>query len=142
MSTSKKPLVNAMLICDKVIAEEGTGKKSLIGIFEGIGSKAFPFTHNFLSLYIKLTDAQGSHNFSLNLVDLDDSSIIARAEMPNAVDIPSPLNFHELIFNFGGLRFKHPGKYEFQIFSNNEIFGLKTFLVDQIPKGPTTENNK
>ena len=140
MSMSKNPVVNAMLICDKVIAEVGTNKKSLIGVFEDIRSKAFPCKHNFLSVYIKLTDAQGNYKFSLKLVDLNDNSTIAIAETSNEITISSPLAFHELIFNFAGLCFKHPGTYEFQLSSNDAVIGHKTFSIHQISKEPAGNN--
>jgi hypothetical protein len=36
------PSVVAMLICDQVIAEQGTNKKSLIGVFEIFNALVFP----------------------------------------------------------------------------------------------------
>lgn len=128
------PKCNAMLICDSVITEQGTNKKSLIGIFENILAHHFPCTHNSLSVYIKLTDARGSYKFRLELVDLKENSIIGKGEIPNEIKIDNPLGTHELVFNLGGLQFKHPGKYEFMIFANEEIFAQKKFSVDLIPE--------
>lgn len=130
----QKPLANAVLICDKVITEEGTQKKSLIGIFENIGSSKFPCVHYFLSVYVKLTDARGSYNFSLELVDLGTGAVLNRADIPKPVEIPDPLRTHELVFNMGGLRFPNPGKYEFRVLANSEVFGQKAFLVEEFKK--------
>ena len=66
--TSPTPKTNAMLVCDYVITERGTNKKSLIGVFENIGAGTFPCTHFAMSIYIKLTDAQGAYQFRLELV--------------------------------------------------------------------------
>ncbi|OQA56281.1 MAG: hypothetical protein BWY42_01065 [Candidatus Omnitrophica bacterium ADurb.Bin277] len=134
------PKTNAMLICDYVITERGTNKKSLIGVFENIGAASFPCTHFAMSVYIKLTDAQGSYRFRLDLVDLHEDKTIGQSEMPNEVQVPSPLVAHELVFNLRGVRFAHPGEYEFRIFANGSIFGQKKFAVEQagpgVPKGP------
>ncbi len=132
MTVSPKPKVNAMLICDKVITEAGTNKKSLIGIFENINARKFPCVHAFLSVYIKLTDAQGAYKFRLDLVDLESGTVIGNGKIPDDVTIPDPLSTHELIFNLAGLKFNHPGKYEFQIFANDNIAGQKSFLVTEI----------
>jgi len=51
-----------MLICDNAIREEGTGKVSLIGIFEQVRSDTFPFGLFSLAVYVKVTDAQGDYN--------------------------------------------------------------------------------
>ena len=38
------PKVNAMLICDTIITDKMTGKKSLIGIFENLTAARLPVT--------------------------------------------------------------------------------------------------
>ena len=126
------PKASAMLICDYVITEQGTNKKSLIGIFEHIGTAQFPATHTALSVYVKLTDAMGDYQFRLELVDLQDETAVANCEAPDHVEIDSPLASHELVFNLRGLRFLHPGEYEFRIFANDRIFGQKKFLVSEL----------
>lgn len=134
MIAAPNPKVNAMLICDKTITEAGTNKKSLIGIFENINAYNFPCTHPFLSVYIKLTDANGRYKFLLELVDLETDKPIGRGELPQAIDINDPLITRDLVFNLAALKFTHPGKYEFRIFANDQICGQKTFLVNKAKK--------
>ncbi len=128
---SPTPKTNAMLICDYVITERGTNKKSLIGVFENIGATTFPCTHFAMSIYIKLTDAQGIYRFRLELVDLQSAETIGKSEMPEEVNVPSPLSSHELVFNLRGVRFLHPGTYEFCIYANDKIFGQKKLIVEK-----------
>lgn len=130
MSKATKPILNAMLVCDKIITEVGTNKKSLIGVFENISAYKFPCVHHSLTVYIKLTDANGKYKFCLELVDLQNDSIIGKGEMPKEIEITSPLTIHDLVFNLAALKFDHPGKYEFRIFANGEVFGQKTFSVN------------
>ena len=134
--SGSKPIVNAMLICDKVITEVGTNKKSLIGVFENISALKFPCIHHFLSVYIKLTDANGKYIFRLELIDLENNKIIGKGEIPKEVAITNPLAIHDLVFNLAGLKFERPGKYEFRIYANEEVFGQKAFLVRKIDKPP------
>ena len=136
--TSPTPKTNAMLICDYVITERGTNKKSLIGVFENIGAATFPCTHFALSVYIKLTDAQGGYHFRLELVDLQSDVMIGKSEMPEEVRVPSPLDAHELVFNLRGVRFMHAGNYDFRIFANDRIYGQKKLVVEQID--PNAQN--
>ena len=123
------PTLNAMLICDQVITDIATHKKSLIGIFEVINARNFPCVHPFLSVYVKFTDAKGEYKFRLELVDLEKNLIIGRGEIPRPIKIEDPTKTHEVVFNLRMLVFEHEGKYEFRIFVNDKIFAQKTFLV-------------
>ena len=123
------PKLNAMLICDYVITEQTTNKKSLIGIFENINAAEFPCVHPCLFVYVKMTEARGSYHIRLELADLQDDKVIAQAKMPNEISIPDPLMAHEIVFSLRGLAFPHAGDYEFRVFANDQIFGQKSFRV-------------
>ena len=129
------PTLNAMLLCDSIITEVGTNKKSLIGIFENICSSVFPWHHPKLSVYIKFTSAKGKYNFRLELVDLSNNKIIGKGATLE-LDIKDKLNSFELAFNLIGLTFPMEGKYEFNIFADNNNFGSKTFSVTKLPVRP------
>ena len=66
-ATRPHPSLNAMLLCDHTIREHGTGKVSLIGIFENISAARFPVVHRALSVYAKLVDAEGEYAIRLEL---------------------------------------------------------------------------
>jgi hypothetical protein len=132
MSFAPTPKTNAMLLCDYVITEQGSHKKSLIGIFENIGSLSVPFVHHSLCVYIKLTEARGNYRFHLELVDLSNDKVIGKGEIPGEVSIPDPLASRELVYHLRGIKFDHAGEYEFRIFANDSIFGQKSFTVGQI----------
>ncbi|MCB9799774.1 MAG: hypothetical protein H6757_03320 [Candidatus Omnitrophica bacterium] len=129
--TGPIPKTNAMLVCDYVITEQGTNKKSLIGVFENISAGKFPCTHPSLSVYIKLTEGNGVYRFRLELVELKSDRIIGKGELPNDVTMRNPRIAHELVFNLRSLRFNQAGDYEFRIFANDRIFGQKAFVVSQ-----------
>lgn len=123
-----KPSKEAMLVCDQIITEAGTNKKTLVGIFEQIYTQKLPCTHPNLSVYIKFTAALGSYQFRLELVDLQTNSVIGKGELP-AQNIEDKLASYELVFNLRNLKFMNRGKYEFRIFADDELFGTKTFHV-------------
>lgn len=129
------PKINAMLLCDNIITEVGTNKKSLIGIFENIAASVFPCQHYKLSVYIKFTSAQGKYNFRLELVDASNNKIIETGE-DLELNVSDKLGSYELTFNRMGLKFEQEGKYEFRIFADNRIFGSKTFSVIKNPQPP------
>ena len=130
-----RPLIKAILICDHIITEAGTNKKSLIGIFENITAARFPYVHPLLSVYVKLTDALGKYKVRIELVDLRHNKIIGKGEIPQ-VQFPDKLSHYELAFNFAGLRINNSGKYEFRIYANDEFLDSKDFHVLQAKKKP------
>lgn len=128
------PAINAMLICDLAIREEGTGKVSLIGIFEQIRSETFPFGLVGLSVYVKVTDAQGDYQVALELVRIQDMTVIGRGEA--SVSVKDRLLATEWIFNLAGLIFEKPGAYEFRLKANGRHVWGKAFQVIDLSQGP------
>jgi len=122
------PSVVAMLICDQVINEEGTNKKSLIGVFENFNSHVFPALMPRLAVYVKVVDAQGAYLFKLRLVRLKDESLVA--EFGIQANISDSSHHSELAINMGNLPIAEPGKYEFQLYYG-EIF-LHRVTIDAI----------
>ena len=51
MSDVVKPSVQAFLVCDQVIEDSVTKKKSLIGLFTHLQAVSFPFQHSQMGLY-------------------------------------------------------------------------------------------
>ena len=123
-----KPSKEGMLICDQVITEAGTNKKSLIGIFERICVSKLPCTHPTLAVYVKFTGAEGTYKFRLELVDLQSDRVIGKSVLPPLV-VEDRLASYELVFNLRNLVFQTEGKYEFRIYAEDAVFGAKTFSV-------------
>lgn len=117
-----------MLVCDSIITEVHTNKKSLIGIFEEIATSQLPFRHGALSVYVKFTGALGEYQFKLELVGLNHGDLIGRGII-GPLSVTDKLASYELVFNLKGLEFKYAGKYEFRIYAGDEIFGIKSFAV-------------
>jgi hypothetical protein len=115
MADAPVPTVLAMLVCDQVLAEQGTGKKSLIGIFDNINAPAFP-TQTRLAVYVKLADAQGDYKFRIRLVKLKDETVVA--DLSVDANIADPTTPTELAINMIGIILPESGKYEFQLWGN------------------------
>jgi hypothetical protein len=122
------PVVKAFLVCDAVIHEAGTDKKSCIGIFHRIHARAFPARHGLLAIYANLTDAQGEYTFRLTLSRLRDGREIGGGATP-PIRIPDPLHTAELAFRLQDLVFPEPGKYEFILHANGEPIARKEIAV-------------
>ena len=76
-----KPSVQAFLVCDSVIIDSQTGKKSLIGTFTHIWAPRFPCQHNQMGIYFCLTDAEGVYEFEFRLACLGQDVIVGNATL-------------------------------------------------------------
>ncbi len=126
-ASAPHPIFNAMLICDHAIREEGSGKISLIGIFEQIHVPSLPAGHASLSVYAKVTDAQGEYDLSLDLVRLEDLMVIGHGEAHATV--ANRLAPMEFLFNLAWLLFERAGEYEFRLSANGRYVASKSFRV-------------
>ncbi len=75
------PFLLAGLICDVGVVDPNSGKKSLIGIYDRIIAQSFP-TQRVVSVYIRVTDAEGNYVFQLEFVHIASGRILATAESP------------------------------------------------------------
>jgi hypothetical protein len=118
-----------MLLCDHTIREAGTGKVSLIGVFENISAARFPVVHRALSVYAKLGDAEGEYAIRLELLRLEDGHVVAQGALRAAfADRMTP---GELIFALDNLALDRPGRYEFRLYANDRFVAGKSFTVVQ-----------
>lgn len=129
MTDAPKPKVNATLICERVIKEEGTGLTSLISIFEKLTSTQLPVTMASLFFYAKLTETQGEYLFKVTVVRRDTMAMIAEAALPSPVPLVDPMATSEIVMQLGGLTFNEAGHYDFRLSANGMFLESKSIEV-------------
>lgn len=122
MANAPVPTLVSLLLCDTVIQDAVTSKKSLIGMFVQVNAVAFPTTVN-LALFARLTDAEGKYRFRTDVVNLNEDKTVL--SLPPTVDLEAKdqLAFVELVMQIQGLPIPSPGKYEFQLWGNDVYLG-------------------
>jgi hypothetical protein len=128
------PSVVAMLVCDQIIAEQLTNKKTLIGVFDNFRSLRFPVPIPRLAIYVKMADAAGKYLFKLRLVQLKDESLVA--EIGIEAMIPDALQYSELAINLLNVVIPEPGKYEFQLYFGDNYLHRVTMIAELAPLAP------
>jgi hypothetical protein len=123
-----KPILKAMLLCDLTLVEEGTHKRTLIGLFDRLKASKFPTVHPSMSVYVQFRELEGQFDFVLELVDLESEKTTNRAVIKD-FSVRDRSSDCELVFNLLSVKFDHPGDYEFRIFAGDTIFGQKSFKV-------------
>ena len=112
------PVVKAFLIADSVIQDRATAKWSVIGIFERVTVSKFPCMHPNVALYAKLTDAEGDYVIRLEFRDSSDQCLFKIDGMKvKIMNRQTSIDFGVVHRN---LPLKEPGRYQFQLFLNNE----------------------
>ena len=132
MTTSPNPSIQAFLVCDSVIEDSLTKKKSLIGIFTHLQAVTFPFQHHQVGLYFCLTDAEGTYHLEIDLVYVNTDQLVCRASLPD-IAIQDRLQIADFGINLPALLFPAPGRYEFRLRMNSRVIAQKDFHVIQLP---------
>ncbi len=123
------PYLIAALVCDVAVQDPSTAKKNLIGIFDRINVSKFPTKHP-MTVYIKLTDAQGDYQMEIKYVQVSTGKVLAAAR--GEMHATNLLASSDLYIEFRGLPIPNEGRYEFQIWANSMFLG-STF-IDAVPQ--------
>ena len=107
------PVVKAFLVCDTVIHDAQTGKKSIIGVFHELRAHRFPAVHPVLWIYANLTDSHGRYAFQIRFLDVGRNQVLGHGDPP-PIDIPGPLQTTELAAQLRNVALPGPGTFEFQ----------------------------
>ncbi len=129
------PFALAMVVCDSVWTDPGTGKKFILGCFTTIGAKTFPATHPFLSLYILLTGGRGKVSFKIQIVDVDEEREpfgVSEGE----IEFADPRGIVEVTSMILGTVFNAAGEYRIQLFVSGQFIMERRLLLIQIPEVP------
>lgn len=124
------PVIKSFLIADMVIQEQRTNKWSAIGIFDRIYAANFPFRYHRLALYIRLTDAEGKYRIRVEFCDENDRKLALFEGIELAV--PSRLVSVDFGIQTRDLPIPKPGKYNFDLYFNDQQAGSLPLQVEQI----------
>jgi len=117
------PSLLAILLCDQAILEQGTGKKTLVGIFEDIRSPGEPIAHR-IGFFARMTDLEGRYHFAIKVVRIapEGEVVVAGGQLPLAQAMTDRLANVDLALNLPVV-FPAFGMYEFQLFANDMYLG-------------------
>lgn len=133
MSNSGAPLpvVKAFLICDQIIHDSTTGKKTLVGVFHELRAERFPAVHPVLWIYANLTDARGKYSFEIRFFDVERNNVLGQGNPPE-IRIPGPLQTTELSAQLRNIQLPGKGTYEFQLLTNGQLIATKAIRVSLV----------
>ena len=128
------PTVLAMLLCDQIITDATSKKKTLVGIFDRIVVSAMPAKIGNFYLYARITDAEGGYTLSIRIVRLADEKIMVYAETEEKA-VKDRLAFADLAVAIPPFGIDQAGRYEVQLFANEVYIGRVTTEVVPLKEG-------
>lgn len=131
------PTLVSILICDQVIDDKLTNKKSAIGLFNMVIVSEFPARIAQLNVLASLTEITGRTPLELRLVRDADNHVLFGTK--GQVEAPNPLVTVDLLFNLQGIQIPAAGQYAFELVCEGDVLGRRRFQVLPRPQRPATE---
>jgi hypothetical protein len=134
------PHILAMLICDGIHRDAGSGKHFLLGCFSNVISQTFPVGHGPMALYMSLTDGHGRVPFKLRFIDAEEERE-ALFETCGDLLFQDPREVVELSIAISQVVFPAEGEYRFQFFVGNEPLAERRVLAVRIGQAKKETND-
>jgi hypothetical protein len=121
------PSLVSLLLCDQIIDDKLTNKKSAIGIFNMIMVPRLPTSIQQIAILASLTEIAGRVELELRLVRDASNEVLFGGK--GAVEAPNPLAVVDLLFAMQGVRIPQTGQYAFEMHCGGELLGRRRFQV-------------
>ena len=128
-----QPECLAMIVCDDVIEDKRTNKKTIYNAFNQIWSRKFPARHGKLAVFLSLTNGHGEVPFDLQFIG-------GAADKPlcglkGTVKFPDPLTVVDMVLTMAGLPLPKEGVYAFRLLLGDRIARERRILVNLLKGG-------
>ena len=127
--------IEIFTLCD--FAQDNNSKLTVVGTFDSIHSKQFPFTQQSFSVACRLRFSEketGPHDMRLRFTDGNREEIIKPIE--GQMNIAKPQNGQysavNLVFNFNQVKFEKAGRYSFELYIDGEWTSGLPLFVNQV----------
>ena len=119
-------------LCD--FAQDNSGKLTVVGTFDGIHAKQFPFVQPAFYVALRLrfsVKETGEHEIKLRLIDAEGKEVIKPIQGQLNINAPNNGQYSaiNMVFNFSQMKFEKPGRYSFELYmDDNWTSGLPLFI--------------
>jgi hypothetical protein len=125
------PVPEAFLLCDQVVSDEFTKKKTLVGVFDRIWVSGFPTKHFPVVFYARLYDGQGEYNFRVDYVRANSHQVLGSAS--GKIAVANRYTGIEFSLAFPPIPIPEEGDYEFQLWINDHYIHRTKFKALKRP---------
>ena len=128
---NEEPMGLSLVVCDTVIEDRQTGKRSLIGLFDRLHAPSFPCMHPALSVLVTLTNVGGELPCEIACRHSESGETAFAAK--GKVNFQDPNRVVEMVFSFNGVRFPKPGRYDLQVLVDEMLIMTRPLWVVPLP---------
>jgi hypothetical protein len=135
---SPAPRLQALVLADRVYAEQGTGKKVIAGTFNTIAVlQPGPHVNLPAHLYISLTELR-KRQFRLELryVDTRDLTVLMSLQPPPFDNPGQATDTLEMVVEMPPFPAPHEGVYDLELYIDGERLGCHRIIIRTPPQSP------
>lgn len=132
------PIPIAFLVCDQVITDEATKKKTLVGVFDHIMVKQFPARHGPVALYARMFDSEGVHDCKVDYLKVDSQQVLGNAT--GQIHVKSRNRSFEFSINLPAIDLPDPGDYEFRLYMDDHLMQRTKLTAVEMKNAPKQPN--
>jgi len=103
----------ALILCDTIIEDRATGKKSLIGLFSQIHAPKLPCIHQSMMMLVSVTGGQGAYPCEIVCEHPQLEQPVFKLDC--ALKFENPFQVLDMVFQLKAVRFPLAGKYEIKV---------------------------
>jgi uncharacterized protein DUF6941 len=130
------PGCKAIVLCDYAIIEAGSGKVSLVGIFNQFTFATYPAPVPSFWLYVELLQGVRRYNLEVEIRDLTNDAVIARAKGIVA-EFKDRMSRAQIMLRVREFVLQHPGIYEIAIIAEGVEIERQQFAAGIPPVPPS-----
>jgi hypothetical protein len=144
MDEELHPKCLSIVLCDQVIEDKRTNKKSLIGTFNDIFAGKVPAKHPCMFLMLSLTNCRRPFDIALEVSRDTEQGGERLLSLKGPVQGKNPLAVLDLVFELHGVALPAFGQYTIDVTLQPDAVRLaqRSFYVREMPKPPTPEGGK
>lgn len=123
------PVLRQLLLCEKIIFEQGTGNPTLINVHSARKGERFPARLPPFILFGLLTDGSGTFTMQVRVTRLENAEDVYEKSEP--LLLTDRLKEVQYLFRFNDIVIPAAGHYQVMLLANGEVLGMTTLAVKQ-----------
>jgi hypothetical protein len=123
------PVCKALLLCERTTIAEGTGAINLFGVESNFQADENLMTHAS-EVFVQLTGAEGQYDIVVEIWDLQERSVIARASQ-RGIEIDDPEMVNSVLMPIPPMQLSSDNYHDVVVLANGEEIDRRRFGVFQ-----------
>ena len=113
------PIALAMVMGHDFIYRREQDEVEMVGTFQSLSVRNFPFELPCINIYLELTDAQGDLEGKIQCLGIDGRLVFE--SRPHSIRFGNPMQVVKAMFRIQNCRFPRPGTYRIRFLCEDEV---------------------